>query len=141
MSKILGGMRSADHATLARERAELFPKIADAASLCTCGHGYSLHRKGDFIYLGCSQSGCNCVRFNPISERKGPPAGFLEVGCNDNGEVVVNHPDLEPDENGVGHIVFSPAEARAFANLLLRHADTAQHSHCVQEELRQARIK
>ena len=34
--------------------------------------------------------------------------GYLEVGCNDQGEVVVNHPDLKPDENGVGHIVFSP---------------------------------
>ena len=86
---------------------------------------------------------CHYCRKNPCicESPKGPPAGFLEVGCNDNGEVVVNHPDLEPDENGVGHIVFSPAEARAFANLLLRHADTAQHSHCVQEELRQARIK
>ena len=30
--------------------------------------------------------------------------GTLEVGTNGHGEVVVNHPDLEPDENGVGDI-------------------------------------
>ena len=49
----------------------------------------------------------------------------LEVGHNEHGEVVVNHPDLMPDANGVGHIVFSPAQARDFATLLVRHAD-----HC-----------
>jgi hypothetical protein len=52
-------------------------------------------------------------------------AGTLEVGTNDRFEVIVNHPDLEPDENGVGHIVFSPRQARHFANLLLKHADRA----------------
>jgi hypothetical protein len=41
----------------------------------------------------------------------------LEVGTNGRGEVVVNHPDLQPDENGVGHIVFSIAQAEAFAFL------------------------
>lgn len=45
-------------------------------------------------------------------------AGVLEVGTNGNGEVVINHPDLQPDENGVGHIVFSPRQARHLANLL-----------------------
>lgn len=45
--------------------------------------------------------------------------GTLEVGTNGRGEVVVNHPDLEPDENGVGHIVFSVEQARNLANLLL----------------------
>jgi hypothetical protein len=48
--------------------------------------------------------------------------GFLEVGRNDQGEVVVNHPDLKPGANGVGHIVFSAAQARSFAALLLKHA-------------------
>lgn len=52
-------------------------------------------------------------------------AGALEVGTNDRFEVVVNHPDLHPDENGVGHIVFSPRQARKFARLLLKHADDA----------------
>ena len=55
-----------------------------------------------------------------------PAKGFLEVGTNGSGEVVVNHPDLEPDENGVGHIVFSVEEARNLANLILsKSADAA----------------
>lgn len=45
--------------------------------------------------------------------------GVLEVGTNGNGEVVVNHPDLQPDKDGVGHIVFSVEQARNLANLLL----------------------
>lgn len=50
----------------------------------------------------------------------------LEVGTNGNGEVVINHPDLDPDENGVGHIVFSVEQARNLANLLLsKSADAA----------------
>ena len=52
-------------------------------------------------------------------------AGVLEVGHDDKFQVVVNHPDLKPDENGVGHICFSPRQARHFANLLLKHADQA----------------
>jgi hypothetical protein len=48
--------------------------------------------------------------------------GFLEVGVDERGDVVVNHPDLKPDENGVGHIVFSKNQARSFAHLLLKHA-------------------
>jgi hypothetical protein len=54
-----------------------------------------------------------------------PPKGFLEVG-NFGGEVIVNHPDLQPDANGVGHIVFSPEEARGFAWLLLKNAAEAE---------------
>lgn len=38
---------------------------------------------------------------------------------------MINHPDLEPDENGVGHIVFSPAQARHLAMILLAKADEA----------------
>lgn len=48
--------------------------------------------------------------------------GYLEVGTNERGEVVINHPDLKPDENGVGHIAFSLDQARRLANLLLSHA-------------------
>ena len=51
--------------------------------------------------------------------------GTLEVGTNGNGEVVINHPDLEPDEHGVGHIVFSVEQARDLANLLLEKATDA----------------
>ncbi len=52
-------------------------------------------------------------------------AGFLEVGRNANGEIVINHPDLKPDANGVGHIVFSPSQARHLASLLAKHAAEA----------------
>lgn len=48
-------------------------------------------------------------------------SGFLEVGMNEaHTEVIVNHPDLKPDANGVGHLVFSPAQAIRFAMLLLK---------------------
>lgn len=50
----------------------------------------------------------------------------LEVGTNGNGEIVINHPDLEPDENGVGHIVFSPEQARGLAFLLQQKAHEAE---------------
>ncbi len=52
-------------------------------------------------------------------------AGDLEVGTNGKGEVVVNHPDLHPDENGVGHIVFSPRQARGLARILNKKAREA----------------
>lgn len=53
-----------------------------------------------------------------------PPTGCLEIGVSEDGrEVIVNHPDLQPDAEGIGHIVFSPAQAREFAALLLKHAD------------------
>lgn len=44
--------------------------------------------------------------------------GYLEVGHNERGEVVVN---LPPGQTG--HIVFSTAQARAFAALLRERAD------------------
>lgn len=55
--------------------------------------------------------------------------GVLEVGTNDNGEVVINHPDLKPDKNGVGHIVFSPRQARDLAMLLVMKAAEAEVNH------------
>ncbi len=48
--------------------------------------------------------------------------GYLEVGSNGEGEVVINHGDLTPDENGVGHIVFSPTQARNLARILSKMA-------------------
>jgi hypothetical protein len=49
--------------------------------------------------------------------------GFLEVGVSQDGkDVVLNHPDLLVDDQGVGHIVFSPAEARGLALTLLKKA-------------------
>lgn len=52
------------------------------------------------------------------------PANYLEIGLTADGrEVVINHPDVQVDRAGVGHIVFSPAQARHLAKLLLRKAD------------------
>lgn len=53
-----------------------------------------------------------------------PPENYLEVGLTDDSrEVVINHPNLHPDANGCGHIVFSAAQARHLARLLIRKAD------------------
>ena len=50
---------------------------------------------------------------------------ILEVGINENGEVIINHPDLTPDEDGVGHIVFSVDEALNLARVLHNKAGEA----------------
>lgn len=52
-------------------------------------------------------------------------SGILEVGTNGKGEVIVNHPDLKPDKDGVGHIIFSPNQATDFAALLIIKAAEA----------------
>jgi hypothetical protein len=49
-------------------------------------------------------------------------AGTIEVGRNGRYEVVVN---LDNDINGIGHLVFSPRQARRLANLLMKHATEA----------------
>jgi hypothetical protein len=51
--------------------------------------------------------------------------GHLEVGCNDHGEVVINHPKMDVDAEGVGHLVFSPGQARGLGLLMLRKAAEA----------------
>ena len=56
---------------------------------------------------------------------EGPEANTLWVGT-EGGEVVINHPNIDPDENGVGHIIFSPEQAESLAKLLLRHAQEAR---------------
>lgn len=60
---------------------------------------------------------------------------FLEVGANENGEIVVNHPDLKPDANGVGHIVFSPSQARHLAESLTKHADQIERDARVKADI------
>ena len=45
-------------------------------------------------------------------------SGFLEIGTNDNNEIVVNHHDLDIDENGQGFICFSISEAEALVRIL-----------------------
>lgn len=52
-------------------------------------------------------------------------AGTIEVGRNDHYEVVINIDNPPLDNNGVGHIVFSPRQARHLANLLMKHATEA----------------
>jgi len=49
--------------------------------------------------------------------------GYLEVGTNETFEVVVN---LDRERRGIGHIVFSPKQARHLARLLHDMADRAE---------------
>lgn len=69
-----------------------------------------------------------------MCEDEGIPAGHIEVGSTADGQhVIVNHPDLDVDDTGCGHILFSPAQAREFARLLVECADecdVAQISRC-----------
>ena len=53
--------------------------------------------------------------------------GILLVGIDEDGKnVVVNHPDIDADKDGVGHIVFSPAQARNLARLLNEKANAIE---------------
>ena len=55
------------------------------------------------------------------------PGGFLEIGHNLRGEVVLNMNGChETDEYGNSHIVFSPEQARELAEKLMRRADEAE---------------
>lgn len=66
--------------------------------------------------------------------------GFLEVGLNDRDEIVVNHPDLKPDETGAGHIVFSADQALNLADLLFKKAhESRANTRQKSEELRRAK--
>lgn len=49
------------------------------------------------------------------------PSGFLEVGINKLGEVVINL-----DHDRTGHITFSPTQARMLADVLVRKAAAAE---------------
>jgi hypothetical protein len=54
-------------------------------------------------------------------------AGTLLVWRTDeSNEVVISHPDLKPDAEGVSHIVVSSRYARHLAHLLLKHAAAAE---------------
>ena len=57
--------------------------------------------------------------------------GNLWVGRNETNEVAINHPLLDVDADGIGHIVFSPAQARNLAALLLKHADECERSEVI----------
>lgn len=60
--------------------------------------------------------------------------GFLEVGLNDRNEIVINHPDLKPDADGVGHVVFSINQAQHLSHLLAVKASEAANNVRRQEE-------
>ena len=54
-------------------------------------------------------------------------AGTVQVWRKDeSNEIVISHPDLKPDAEGVSHIFFSTRYARHLANLLLKHAAAAE---------------
>jgi len=64
-------------------------------------------------------------------------AGVLKVTrTDDTQEVVIIHPDLKPDESGVGRLVFSPRHARHLANLLVEHAAAAEAEATMSDEAR-----
>lgn len=57
-----------------------------------------------------------------MSKRKLPEdkiEGYLEIGHNDRGEVILN---LDRDRNGIGHLVFSTRQALNLAKLLRSRA-------------------
>jgi hypothetical protein len=53
--------------------------------------------------------------------------GIVEVWrTDDTHEVVINHPALKLDSNGMGKIVLPPRSARHLAHLLIEHAADAE---------------
>jgi hypothetical protein len=59
-----------------------------------------------------------------MADLEKPAAGCLIVALTEDGQnVVINHPDLQPDAEGCGHIVFSPDQAVNLALLLWRKAN------------------
>jgi len=72
-----------------------------------------------------------------LDEHYGYPrgrGGVLEVGCDeDTCEVVINHPDLHPDADGVGHIVFSAKQAMNLSSLLIEFAMRAEQLKIARE--------
>jgi hypothetical protein len=54
-------------------------------------------------------------------------AGLLEIArTEDTHQIVISHPALKPDDNGLGHIVLLPRQARHLANLLIENAGYAE---------------
>jgi ribosomal protein S27AE len=60
-----------------------------------------------------------------------PGSGELLVGITEDGQnIVINHPDLQPDAEGCGHIVFSPMEAVNLAVILMKKSQVARGLVC-----------
>lgn len=72
-----------------------------------------------------------------LSEIVNASRSCTDVVCSDQGEVVINHPDIKPDEHGVGHVSFSPDEARRLADSLNKQAGIAEREQ--RRKLEQAR--
>ena len=54
-------------------------------------------------------------------------AGFLEIDrTGDTHEIVITHPLLKPDANGLVRVVLQPRHARHLANLLIENATYAE---------------
>ena len=51
--------------------------------------------------------------------------GYLDVDTNGKGEVVINHPELEPNDDGSGHLTLSVDQAERFAAILNETAAAA----------------
>lgn len=60
--------------------------------------------------------------------------GYLEVGLTEQDEIVINHPDLKPDANGVGHIIFSVNQAQHLSHLLAVKASEAANNIRVRKD-------
>jgi hypothetical protein len=66
-----------------------------------------------------------------MADQEKPAQGQLMVGITEDGrEIVVNHPDLKPDADGCGHIVFSPDQAMNLELLLARNANIIRGIVC-----------
>jgi hypothetical protein len=66
-----------------------------------------------------------------MATQEKPASGELIVGLTEDCQnVVINHPDLLPDADGCGHIVFSPDQARNLAWLLFRKANIIEGTEC-----------
>jgi hypothetical protein len=66
-----------------------------------------------------------------MPDQEKPASGELIVAMTEDGQnVVINHPDLKPDAEGCGYIVFSPAQARNLAWMLFLKANIIEGLIC-----------
>lgn len=66
-----------------------------------------------------------------MPDQEKPASGSLIVALTADGQnVVINHPDLKPDAEGCGHIVFSPEQAVKLALLLWNKANVIRGIVC-----------
>ncbi len=106
-----------------------------------CEHPLGLHvdergcsqergdRRDADLEINVALSPCYCQGESPeaknaiavIRQEKAQKHGFLEVGTDDRGEVILNL-----DRDRTGHITFSPIQARALANSLFKQARIAE---------------